>query len=90
MVDEDFGKSKKKESKKKKKDTKSQRGRDSDSESKSSKQKSCGCSKSTDRCEKTSANTARKLAHTWESMKQTNASTTRSTKVGDPEKHARS
>ena len=39
---------------------------------------------------KTNANTARTLTHTRGSMTQTKASTTRSTKVGDPEKYARS
>ena len=74
--------SKKKESKKKKKDDKSRRGH-------SKHCKSRGCSKSTERQVKTNANTARRSDHIWGSTRQTNASTTKSTKDVDPAKYAR-
>jgi hypothetical protein len=92
LVDEDSSKSKKKESEKKKKDTKSQHGRGGDSKSRSSKHPSSHTDAAgpPTAARKINANTARTLARTRGSMTRTNASTTRSIKVGNPAKYARS
>jgi hypothetical protein len=90
-VDKDSDRSTKMASKKKKKDDKSRCGHSRDNKSRSTKHRSqsCGCSKSTDRWVKPNANTARRIDLMQASMTWINASTTKSTKDGDPEKYAR-
>ena len=89
-VDEDSGKSKKKKSKKKKRTPRANAAMVVTARARGANRSRLAAASPPTAARKANANTARNLAHPRGSMKQTNASTTRSTKVGDPAKYARS
>ena len=89
-VDEDSGKSTKKKSKKKKRTPRANAAMVVTARARGANRSRLAAASPPTAARKANANTARNLAHPRGSMKQTNASTTRSTKVGDPAKYARS